>query len=173
MGAGEPHERNTNTLVFKYPRLALFSISGAVAAIFLSGGFSMVFDGIRDGSFRSPKGLLVLVLAVAGNLCVLSIILKLWQTDWRFAFSASHFMAERPLGKKRVVIPWEAIVRVNKIRSSWWSLGSVSQIETSCGHKILFGTHMLGYDRFVGELRIRAVNCIDFDPYDPKLVDHW
>ena len=46
----------------------------------------------------------------------------------------------------------------------------MSRIETTSGQQVEFMTHlMLRYDRFLDELRARAINHNIFDPY----VDEW
>ena len=57
---------------------------------------------------------------------------------------------------------------MRKLPLAWWSRDAkaeFSQIETSQGHQILVGPHMLHYGKFLQELKAPAVNCREFDPY--------
>ena len=123
---------------------------------------------VTDRTVLSPKGIFLLVLAIAGNLVLWSLIVTLWQTYWNFIFTPTHLIAVHRLRSKRVEVPWEAIVRVRKLPRAWWGRGGrggFNQIETAEGQTIPVGVHLLRYKQFLEELRARAINCQVFDPY--------
>jgi hypothetical protein len=141
---------------------------------FVVGLIGIPYFGARDGWLMSPKGVFLFLLAIAGNLFVWLVISKIWQLHWRFTLTTTHLIAGHRLRGQRIEIPWESIVSVRKLPRAWWARGggglAVSQIETASGQQIPFMTHlMLGYDRFLKEIRSRAVNCRVFDPY----FDEW
>lgn len=129
-----------------------------------------LYRTVTDQGVLSPKGIPILVVVIAGNLFLWSAVIRLCQLHWRFTVTPTHLIAEHSLRGKRIEVPWEHIARVRKLPRAWWARGggglSVSQIETADGQTIPFMTHlMLRYKGFLAELKARAVNCREFDPY--------
>lgn len=135
-----------------------------LGVFFIYGSYLLV----TDRTVLSPKGLVLLLLAMAGNLVLWALIVTLWRTHWRFTFTPTHLIAIHRLRGKRVEIPWESIVRVRKLPRAWWGRGGsggFNQIETTDGRTVPVGVHLLRYKQFLEELKARAVNCREFDPY--------
>ena len=111
----------------------------------------------------------LLALMISGNVITVALLVKLWRTNWRFHVTSRHLIAVRVLRRQRIQIPWEQIARVTKLPR--WERGglSFSQIETTDGQKVAFGTHLMGYKRFIQELKTRATACKVFDAY----ADEW
>ena len=129
-------------------------------------------DGNKYGytQLLSLKVILILIITSYVQIALRSLIATLWRLHWRFTLTPTHLIAVHWLRRKRVEIPWESIVRVRKLPRPWWARGGgglgVNQIETVDGQTIPFMTTvMLRYQQFLEELRARAVNCREFDPY--------
>jgi hypothetical protein len=155
-------------LVFRYlPGFLPLSVG---VAIFLLYG---LYLGITHPSFlsslTSPKVIFLLALMILGIVIMWVLLVKLWRTNWRFHVTSSHLIAVHVLRRQRIQIPWEQIARVTKLPR--WERGglSFSQIETTDGQKIPFGTNLMGYKRFLQELKTRATACKVFDAY----ADEW
>jgi hypothetical protein len=157
-------------LTFRYfPGYLPLGIAFAIFLVYY-GLFRVLTVGEEYGWLISPKGIFLLLLGVVGNLLWWSVIVKLWQLHWHFTLTPTHLIATHRLRRKRVEIPWQNVIRVRKLPRAWWARGGgglgVSQIETVDGQTIPFITHlMMRYRRFIEELKARAVNCREFDPY--------
>lgn len=122
--------------------------------------------GLRDpGVFTSLKGILLVLLIVSGNLLVWWVVWKRLRTNWHFTLTPTHLIATLWSRRERIEIPWEMITRVTKLPRMERGGLSYSQIETAQGRKVPVGTHLIGYQQFLEEIRKRAVNCQTFDPY--------
>jgi hypothetical protein len=127
-----------------------------------------IYRLMRDPDILSARGVSFVLLALLGLAFVSCAVPVLWRCAWVFTFTPTRFIARNRLLRRRVDVPWEAIVRVRKIPRSWWNgRGGVgfSEIETADGQRVQFGTHLMWYRRFLTELKARAVRCRSFEPY--------
>jgi len=130
----------------------------------LYGGY-LIF---RDPGWASPKGLMFVLVWIGANLVLLDLISKLWRTRSTFTVSSSHLVVADPIRRTRSEVPWATILLVERIPQYWWNRGGgirLNEIVLEGEQRILFGTHLSGYSRFVAALARNAVNSKRVDPY--------
>jgi hypothetical protein len=146
----------------------LFTAQVLLGLFILVGLAAVVVKGTNAGELSSPKGLLILALALAANIAWWTLIWNVSHVAWRFTLLPTRFVADNRLRGQHVDIPWGAITSVKRVDMPWWQrwgvIYGVSAIETNEGHRILFWLPMTDYEGFLNELRSRAVNLERFDP---------
>lgn len=157
----------TDSLTFRHlPGALLLMIS--MGTFFVYGFYLVITVGTKYGWLWSLKGIIGVGVGIAGNYVMWPLIVILWWNYWRYTFTPTHLIAVHRLRRERVAIPWEAIVAVRKRSRPWWVWGgniALTDIETADGQCLPFTANtLLYYERFLEELKARAVNCREFDP---------
>jgi hypothetical protein len=119
-----------------------------------------------------------LAVAILASYCVIAVgaVVRLWQVQWTFVLTPTSLIGSCRLTGRHFNLPWSSIRRVAKLqRGTPWqprwgpeiTRGNVAfnVIEAADGQRVVFGNHVSRYQTFLAELRARAVNCREFDPY--------
>jgi len=127
-----------------------------------------------DARLAAPGVRAVIILVGAGASLVMWALLRVgWRAHWKFTITADNLVAWDWISRTCHKVEWTAIDTISQ-RSGWWTALMklrLNEIETSNGVRIVFGTHLLGYKGFVGELRSRALRLRGFDPHQSGLFD--
>jgi hypothetical protein len=151
------------TATFVYPPVFL-PLAVVLSALFLWGFYRI----ITDPTVLSPKGLLAFAIGIVGTSAILVLVLKSWQTYWRFTLTPTHFIAEHRVGRRRIEAAWDDIAEVRRVVQPWWARWVVrghSEVTTVRGEEATIGPDLPDYEDFIDILRARAVKVRAFDPY--------
>jgi hypothetical protein len=162
-------------LVFRsVPVLLIISLLGGSFGLW--GLVHLVINLEEFGGFHSFSVWVALALLVTYCTIAIGAVIELWQVQWTFVLMPSHLTGSCWLTGRRFSLPWSSIHRVTRLRrgTQWqpqWGpeivRGNIAfnAIEATDGQKIVFGNHVSRYRTFLDELRVRATNCREFDPY--------
>jgi hypothetical protein len=147
----------------------LFPVQVIVGTCLSAGLVTMVSKGSRCRRPLLGEGTPIVTIGVVANVGWWMLLWNVSYVAWRFTLLPERFVARNRVRGHHVDVPWQAIVSVQRVDLPWWQrwfvIHGVSAIETNEGHRIFFWLPMTDHEGFVEELRARALNVRQFDPY--------